>query len=387
MSAVSPPLCIGACRPPRPSTPRLLRENSSTLRVRWDRVVCAPLVTAYVLHMRRSDEKSWKDVDTHGGNIESIRGSRTSELECVLQGLIRDARYDILLEARNCVGWSLPSIASESHTLAESRKRQLEDDGEEHSSKFRRIQTSTLTAGCAYFQDCIAFVKSLPANIQRFFDYETCCLCYCNACHASRGDRETYMRGGSKYALPIGWARVSLRTGGAQAEVLGAFQWPVAFHGTPATAVPFILATGRLVRPGESVAVLGGGAVGIRTDTGRIKQPSWRINLSSGEREYFDPNQIFCSPSIRYCELPHYAKTTDFTSSSGKAYQAKLAFQMRLRPGTYGVGQQTVRANKPIDKHFSNNEIEWYTEGSEHGAHVLTGLLVKLTPRPASGVA
>ena len=101
------------------------------------------------------------------------------------------------------------------------------------------------------------------------------------------------MRGGSTYALPIGWARVSLRAGGAQAEILGAFQWHVAFHGTPATSVPFILATGRLVRPGESLAALAGRAVGIRADTGRIKGRFWRKNLSSGEQEHFDPKQFF----------------------------------------------------------------------------------------------
>jgi hypothetical protein len=59
-------------------------------------------------------------------------------------------------------------------------------------------------------------------------------------------------------------------------------------------------------------------------------------------------------------------------------------FQVRIRPGTYGIGQQTVGATDPVDATgtYSNNSLEWYTTGEERGALLLTGLLVQLTPKP-----
>ena len=38
-------------------------------------------------------------------------------------------------------------------------------------------------------------------------------MCYCEECHKHRRDESTYKRGKppKKYALPIGWARFSLR--------------------------------------------------------------------------------------------------------------------------------------------------------------------------------
>ena len=35
-----------------------------------------------------------------------------------------------------------------------------------------------------------------------------------------------------QYVLPSGWARIALKSGGAQAEAFGAFDWHVAFHTT-----------------------------------------------------------------------------------------------------------------------------------------------------------
>jgi len=123
-----------------------------------------------------------------------------------------------------------------------------------------------------------------------------------------------------------------------------------------------------------------GETVGIREDTRRIRKPFKRLNRHSKAEELFDPHQIFCSPSIRYCDLPQYAKVTRFVAESGCAYKAKVAFQLRLRPGTYAVGQQTVGAEGAIDPYISNDSIEWYTKGTEHASHVLTGLMVKLMP-------
>ena len=58
----------------------------------------------------------------------------------------------------------------------------------------------------------------------------------------------------------------------------------------------------------------------------------------------------------------------------------KLAFQVRIRPGSFVMGKQTIRsgpqANHPIDSHIDNNEIEWSTE--ERAAIVPVALLIKI---------
>merc|ERR1712137_601368 len=118
--------------------------------------------------------------------------------------------------------------------------------------------------GCEYFQQCLEFVRDLPETITAFCEFESHMMCYCNACHKSRGDRAIYDRGGKNYGLPIGWVRFALRAGGMQAKALGAFNWHCAFHGTHRDALPLILGTGRLVKPGDSVAALGGNVVAIR---------------------------------------------------------------------------------------------------------------------------
>ena len=52
---------------------------------------------------------------------------------------------------------------------------------------------------------------------------------------------------------------------------------------------------------------------------------------NSGEEELFDPSQIFCSPSIKYCELLQYAKQSVY-SIVGKRHLVQIAFQVRLCP-------------------------------------------------------
>ncbi len=56
-----------------------------------------------------------------------------------------------------------------------------------------------------------------------------------------------------------------------------------------------------------------------------------------------------------------------------------FAFQVRIRPGAYKIGQETVgaaRRGKTLDNHFSNNELEWYTK--ENLGIVLHGLLLRV---------
>ena len=60
---------------------------------------------------------------------------------------------------------------------------------------------------------------------------------------------------------------------------------------------------------------------------------------------------------------------------SAKSYQAKVAFQVRIRPDSYEIGGKTIRASQ-VDPKFSDRELEWFTK--RHGVTILVGLLVKV---------
>jgi hypothetical protein len=69
-----------------------------------------------------------------------------------------------------------------------------------------------------------------------------------------------------------------------------------------------------------------------------------------------------------------------FVDCDGKEYKAQVAFQVRMRPGCYGIGQETVGTAVPFDptSTYPNASLEWYTK--EVPGVILTGLLVKCTP-------
>ena len=56
----------------------------------------------------------------------------------------------------------------------------------------------------------------------------------------------------------------------------------------------------------------------------------------------------------------------------------KVVFQLKIRPNSYGIGQETVNDTDnggTIDKYFDNNELEFYTK--ENVGIVIHGLLFK----------
>ena len=59
-----------------------------------------------------------------------------------------------------------------------------------------------------------------------------------------------------------------------------------------------------------------------------------------------------------------------------KLLQARIAFQVHMKPGSYKIGPQSIGANEQIDPKFSNSELEWSTK--ERGATILSALLIKL---------
>ena len=101
-----------------------------------------------------------------------------------------------------------------------------------------------------------------------------------------------------------------------QAQSLGAFHkdagWHVAFHGTRVESLKGILSANALAKPGDEVVVGKDETMklSIREDTGRIRREQRRENRHTRRAELFDPNQVFMSPTVRYCERSGYAKPT-----------------------------------------------------------------------------
>ena len=55
---------------------------------------------------------------------------------------------------------------------------------------------------------------------------------------------------------------------------------------------------------------------------------------------------------------------------------AQVVLQVRIEPGSYKVGHETVGATSQIDPLFSNNELDWSTD--RRGVVIISGVLVKL---------
>mmetsp|Transcript_12088 Transcript_12088/g.28120 ORF Transcript_12088/g.28120 Transcript_12088/m.28120 type:complete len:148 (+) Transcript_12088:647-1090(+) len=143
----------------------------------------------------------------------------------------------------------------------------------------------------------------------------------------------------------------------------------MAFHGTKKdTAVEMLKNDWQLLCPGDVTA--SGYSIPVRP--GHITGTFTRTNEDTGEPEQFDPQQVFTSPSIKYCA--YSTVYCDVTRYRGKRF--KVAFQLRQEPGTYSIGQQTVGARSTIDPLFANSELEYYTK--RKGVHKLTRLMIQL---------
>ncbi|XP_077976864.1 neuralized-like protein 4 [Glandiceps talaboti] len=230
---------------------------------------------------------------------------------------------------------------------------------------------SNLNANCEYHKRCRRFLKNGLKLSESIFRLDTRYdICFCNSCHTARGDRKVYYRGNppEKYVLPLGWARISLQVQKHKIEGLKADKdWHVAFHGTDPRMVEAILDAGMLLCPGD--VILGGQELQQRK--GHFDEHC----KPSG----FDTLQIFASPSIKYVDSRAYATSIcwqDGDKVTSTRYDAQVAFQLWIRPGSYKTGPETLGATSRIDPEFDNKSIEWFTK--ERPAVVLYGLNVKL---------
>ena len=126
-------------------------------------------------------------------------------------------------------------------------------------------------------------------------------ICYCGLCSPLGGHNPRLLlrqRGDPPrtYAFPIGFAMKL--PAGVTPERMDRLH--VAFHGTKCDAAIAILSSQnpQLLLPGTETE--SGFVLPIRD--GHIPGKFERTNKYTGTKEQFDPNQIFMSPTIKYCE-------------------------------------------------------------------------------------
>ncbi|XP_074654148.1 neuralized-like protein 4 [Tubulanus polymorphus] len=244
-------------------------------------------------------------------------------------------------------------------------KADMEDGVKEKMICSSPADSSNLIKNCDYQKLCTRYKSSLGLP-DGYFSTESYSVCYCESCHKVRAD-EAYCRQGEppkEYGIPFGWCRFSLRLP-SKAEALNVFdKWHIAYHGTQVGAIRKILDYGELHMPSD---VMGSAILAAQHDLFSEKR----------KPEDCDVKQIILSPSIRYAACDTYAPRHEFRDpKTKKSYQAKLAFQVRMKPGSYRVSSQSVEANEQIDPRIGNHEIEWCTK--ERGATMLVDLLIRV---------
>ncbi|XP_070567241.1 neuralized-like protein 4 [Ptychodera flava] len=222
--------------------------------------------------------------------------------------------------------------------------------------------------GCEYYERCRRFIKAKLNLLGTVFSEENKYdECFCKDCHERSGRPNAYRTGNPEQNAvhQIGWARFELDVHDHKIVYMKIHQkWHVAFHGTEADTVKPILDANMLLLPGD--IVLGGD---------KLEQ---RKEHTEEHDEKFDPKNIFVSPSIKYVEQKSYAKSVSWIDEhTSTEYDAKVAFEVWIRPGSYEIHGQTLEAgSERIDEYFRNDSLEWFTK--ERPATVLYGLLIKL---------
>ncbi|CAL1286035.1 unnamed protein product [Larinioides sclopetarius] len=253
-----------------------------------------------------------------------------------------------------------PYSSDEESEKDDKEKANVEYDGEKIIKPVCSSQLST--TNCDHQRIC-SIIKTSLGLLDMYFLPDSI-VCFCDMCHKSRGE-EPYFRKGDPprdYAQPFGWCRFPLRSS-SKAEKSGVTdKWHVAFYGTGFGSICRILEHGKLLPP----AMLGFKVQKKLTDKG-------------GKSKDTDGSHVLISPTMLYAGSSKFSPKEEFVDlETKKLYHAKVAFQVCVRPGSYTVGPQQLGVREPIDVHFSNNDLEWYTK--EEGSIILHSLLIKVDP-------
>lgn len=253
----------------------------------------------------------------------------------------------------------------ESHSQAclpevEHREKADKETGVREKIKKSLMYDQTLVRNCEYLNACRR-LKTLLGFPDGYFQKDLI-VCYCETCHKIRGD-EPYFRKGDPpkdFALPFGWCRFALKLTTKAENSCVQDKWHVAFHGTKIGAVRRILDNGELLPIGQM------GLGPFSKDIGKLQKD-----------KDIESCQVCISPTLKYAGSSVFASRQPFVDpKTKKQLQARVAFQVFVRPGSYTVGPPRTGSGEPFDKHFSNSDLEWHTK--ERGATVLQSLLIKI---------
>ncbi|XP_077870579.1 neuralized-like protein 4 [Saccoglossus kowalevskii] len=214
---------------------------------------------------------------------------------------------------------------------------------------------------CQYYRACRRFLQSLKLPEDAFRSDTKFDMCFCTTCRDSRGDLPVYTRGRPPklYTLPFGWVRFALNVLTTDAKgVKIDSDYHRAFRGVHPNGVFEILQSRRLFSPVVTT------------------------NLEEEKQNSEKAKKTCVTPSIRYATQDIYSVPEWWNDNeTGVSYEARMVFQVWIRPGSYTIGPQTIGANYKVDRHFTNDELVWTTTNQDDV--IPYGLLIQLTALPS----
>eukprot|EP01084_Bolivina_argentea_P314446 544649_1 len=259
----------------------------------------------------------------------------------------------------------------ETHKVLKTESDKRKKEWNKNSVRFNAYVESTMSScDCVYYKLSTCMLAMILSDINLSMFELKGNRCFCEKCHIQRKDKDIYRRGNpsQKYVIPKGYARFGIKLPSDNEEnILN--NWHVVYHGTKSKYVKEISESGLiLLKPNDFKLNMKGKN---ETRSGHILKKFERINKYTGEKEIFNPEQIFTSPSCVYAS--YYCDKIDIEDC-----EVSFMFQCRQKPGSYSRGQKTIKSksDKQIDKWISNDCIEFYTK---HNLNIIiTGILVKI---------
>ena len=146
--------------------------------------------------------------------------------------------------------------------------------------------------------------------------------------------------------------------------------WHVVYHGTKSVFVGELCESGLILLRPNDYKLTGSKTERNKIRRGHIQSKFIRTNKHTKQKEVFDPNQIFTSPSPTYSS--YYCDKSQING-----HTVSFIFQCRQKPGTYQRGQETMAfRDEVIDPYINNDCIEFYTR--ENLNIIITGILIKV---------
>lgn len=202
--------------------------------------------------------------------------------------------------------------------------------------------------------------------------------CWCTTCCGSAQPRVAAVGcPPRRYQTPLGWCEFpvtyTLRT--ARGEYYSK-QWHVAFHGSKGGAGALAKVVGRgcaLLKAGDTTF----DGQELKIVEGHCTKPFERKNKYYTRDELFDPTcQFFSSPLWKYCDCRSYRG--EQATFAGK--KVTVLLKLRLRPGSYSVGQETMGGAAYMGSDWTANgwldRVEYYSD--RFSSHIVESVLVRV---------